>query len=86
MKRPERIGTIIFYLINSIAVIWVLQTIASSFIGLLIAVVWVYSFLTHIYNTERTYKELYVEKETYDNLVKAFLKISKENESLKERK
>lgn len=86
MKKPKRIGTIIFYLINSIAVIWFLQTIASSFIGLLICVVWVYSFLAHIYNTERTYKELYVEKETYNNLLNDFLKISEENKILKERK
>lgn len=86
MKRPERIGTIIFCLINSIAVIWFLQAIASSFIGLLICIVWVYSFLTHIYNKERTYKDLYVEKETYNNLLNDFLKISKENEKLKERK
>ena len=86
MKRPERIGTFIFYLINSIAVIYFFQSITNIIIWAIVAIAWVYSYFLHQDNKNKTYKDLFVERETYNNLLNDFLKISEENKKLKERK
>lgn len=87
MKIPDRIWTSVFYLINAIGVLFFLYSLTCSthtavkLFGILIDIVWIYSFSTHIYN----FKELYVEKEAFDNLANQYLKIVKENKSLKEK-
>lgn len=75
--KLEKIMSIVFYLINFIAVLFFFQyffKLNTVFTAILL-ILYVFSYFLYQENKEKTLKEYYVEKEDYNILLREFMKI-----------
>lgn len=75
--KLEKIMSIVFYLINFIAVLFFFQyffELNTVFTAILL-ILYVFSYFLYQENKEKTLKQYYVEREDYNILLREFMKI-----------